>query len=155
MDYSQEATMNDQLTSLNAADLLQKLLDERFQSGHEEGLKAGYEVAMREIRDEVQARLDGQIEQAEPSPEEPTGTMPADDPADENDTDPPITVDYQPPYFQRALQYVQLHPGVTAQEAARGELKNRNVLYILARLGLVEKHGTQFFPKNAAAEPGL
>jgi hypothetical protein len=144
---------------VNVADLLQNLLDDRYadgyatgnETGYAAGREAGYAQAMCEIRDMVLARLNGSIEQAGPSPAS-TGAGLADHPGDENDTEadeaePPMIVGLQP-NFRRALEYLKQHPGATSHEA-RDVVRNRNAFRALHLLGLVEKRGAQFFPKNA------
>ena len=143
--------MSDQLNSIDAANLLQKLLDERFKAGQEAGYAEGAEQGRTDTLHALLNIIYEMLGPPEAGPLQANRPSLADHPGDENDADPPSMSDSQPAYVQRALQYVQLHPGVTAH-AARGELKNRNILYRLARLGLVEKHGPQFFPKNAEAQ---
>jgi hypothetical protein len=132
----EDEVMSDQV---NASELLQRLLDERFEAGRE----AGYEQALGEILDAVKAKMTpgGQVWR------QVSGSTLTDDPDDENDADPEDDPPLQP-HQRRALEYVERHPGVTRHQAAP-DLGNRNVLYELARLGFVEKRGPQFFPKNA------
>ena len=126
---------------VDAAALLQGLLDEQYGKGFREG----YSEALGSVLDFVKAKLTpggGLVRVA--------GSFLADHPGDENDADPPGILDCQPPHVREALEYVERHPGVTAHEA-RETIRNKSALYTLARLGLVEKRGAQFFPKNAGA----
>lgn len=60
-------------------------------------------------------------------------------------------LDSLPAHVQRAFHHVQTNPGITAHKAAK-VIGNKRALYDLARLGLIDKRGSAFFPKVAACD---
>jgi hypothetical protein len=147
--------MSDQV---NASELLQQLMDDRYSAGYATGnsvgyiagFEAGYAQALDELADVIKTKMPPG-EQVEPG----VGSSLANHPGDENDGEaddeakPPMIVSVQP-NLKRALEYLKQHPGMTAHEA-RDVVRNRNAFRMLHRLGLAEKRGPKFFPKSTEA----
>ena len=127
-------------------------LKEEYERGHLDGQKYGYEAGhARGYRDgykEAVAKVASLIADADAERGDESGSTAAPEPE-------PILVEAPAPEatvspgLQRALQYVHENPGVTSAKAYR-DLKNNSTLYTLARRGLVEKRGSQFYPKDVS-----
>lgn len=134
----------------SAQEILQRLLDERYEAGRE----AGYEQALAELMNVVKGMMSGGIvEMVEGSFLKQPERVLADHPGDENDSsdddDPPSLIDCQAPYLQKAFRHLCAHPGSTAHEAGE-KLGSKGAFYTLAELGLAEKRGPQFYAKEEA-----
>ena len=107
-------------------DLLRAKFEEARQAGYDRGWREGYSRAVTELMDAATGAV-------EPEPEPPVGAEP--------------TV---PPSLNRALQFIEKHPGCTQHQFNMTVGRcNKAAMYVLHQLGLVERRGAQFFPLNA------
>ena len=133
-------------------DLLRAKFEEARQAGYDRGWREGYSRAVTELMDAAtgaveperrrgnrrlprHARRDAATGAVEPKPEPPVGAEPT-----------------MPPSLNRALQFIEEHPGCTQHQFNMTVGRcNKAAMYVLHQLGLVERRGAQFFPLNAHA----
>lgn len=137
----------------SAQEIIQRLLDERYEAGrdagYDEGLKTGYEKAMFEMQDFVEAQLapSSKLELADHPGDENDG---ASAPAQNGEAMSTTTgITSHAPYLRKAFTYLCENPGTTAHQARR-TIGHKGAFYQLAKLGLAEKRGAQFFPRDEA-----
>lgn len=112
-----------------------------YEAGHARGYRDGYKEAVAKV-----ASLIADADAAERGDESGPTVAPEPEPIIVEAPASAVTVS---PGLQRALDYVRDHPGTTSKEVYR-HVKNNAALYKLAKRGLIEKRGSQFYPKDAS-----
>jgi hypothetical protein len=116
---------------------MQDAIEARYDAGHEDG----YAAALGDMLDFIKAKMTpgGKVTTV-------VGSFLADHPGDENDAEPAAVMDGVPSYLRKAYERLKTSPGITSRAACEKWGGSNSVLYQLAKRGLAEKRGSQFFP---------